>query len=217
MHRQEWLGLNDAPQTTTLYGQYPITKFNNSLGGYLMLDKVSPIRTTVIAATYAYKIAEKRRRGRPRKSGQLSLGISVMATQVFVDALDVVVNDGDDPLVPVGDQNEMKPNIGAGIFYVSKPSGPKDASFFYAGASASQLLASDLNFRRPAPSANFRRAIHGSATLGMRAAGESLIFEPNLWVNFAGKNINDGHFNITIEKFETFWTGLSYGFSQNIA
>ena len=39
-HHQEWVGFEDAPQTTAIYGQYPFQKQSTSIGGFLLLDKI---------------------------------------------------------------------------------------------------------------------------------------------------------------------------------
>ena len=50
-HRQEWVGFEDAPQSSAIYGQYPFVKENASLGGFFMLDEIKPLRNNVLALT----------------------------------------------------------------------------------------------------------------------------------------------------------------------
>ena len=85
-HQQEWVGFEDAPETTTIYGQYPVLKENFSLGGFLVLDEIKPIRNNTLALSYAYKLKfgpRKRRRSGPRTQAQLSLGL-MLAMQQFL-------------------------------------------------------------------------------------------------------------------------------------
>ena len=217
-HRQEWVGFEDAPQTTAIYGQYPFMKQKTSLGGYFLLDQITPIKNNILALTYAYKIGGPKRRLRNgRNHQQLSIGLMASMSHIFVDGADIVVIDEDDPLRPVGEVNEFIPNVGAGIFYASKPTGPSDASFFYVGLGVNQLLESDLKLRETEPAGNLQRAFHGNATLGYRAAGESLVIEPSIWANFAGANIVDAQLGFLIEKPEAFWAGAHYSLSQTLA
>lgn len=216
-HRQEWVGFEDAPQTTSIYGQYPFLKENTSIGGYFMLDQIKPIKNNVLALTYAYKIGgTKRRRKGARKNGQLSLGLMGSVSHIFVDGANIVARDPNDPLQPVGEVDEFIPNVGAGLFYASRPTGPREQSFFYAGLGANQILPSDLTLRETLPAGNLPRAFHGNAQLGYRAAGEKMVVEPSLWLNFAGANIVDGQVGIHLERPEAFWAGLNYSLSQTL-
>jgi type IX secretion system PorP/SprF family membrane protein len=219
-HQQEFVGFEDAPQTTAIYGAYPMLKQNSSLGGYLVLDEIKPIRNNTLALTYAYKLnfeQRRRRRKGPRQTAQLSLGLMVAMQQVFVDGADYLVRDAGDPLEPVGELNVFVPNVGVGIFFASRPTGPNDQSFFYAGAGTNQLLPQDVTFRDSGPTGNLQRALHTNATIGYRSAGAKLTVEPSLWLNTAGKNIASSQFNLHVEKPNAFWSGLSYSLNQTLA
>lgn len=219
-HQQEWVGFEDAPQTTTIYGQYPFQKQNFSLGGFLALDEIKPVRNNTLALTYAYKLnlgPRRRRRSGPRKNAQLSLGLMLAMQQVFIDGADYIVRDVGDPLQPVGELNEFVPNVGLGVFFASRPAGRQDGSFFFAGAGTNQILPQDITFRETLPSGNLERAFHGNATLGYRSVGKSLVIEPSLWLNYAGENISNSQFNLHIENPKAFWGGLSYSLNQTLA
>ncbi len=220
-HQQEWVGFEDAPQTTTIYGQYPFQKQNFSMGGFLSLDEIAPVRNNTLGITYAYKLGfgprRGRRRGGPRREAQLSLGLMVAMQQVFIDGGDYLVRDVGDPLQPVGELNEFAPNVGLGVFFASRPTGPQDQSFFYAGAGTNQILPQDITFRETLPTGNLQRAFHGNATIGYRSYGNALIIEPSLWLNVAGENIANSQFNLHIENPKAFWGGLSYSLNQTLA
>lgn len=221
-HQQEWVGFEDAPQTTTIYGQYPFRKQNFSLGGFLALDEIKPIRNNTLGLTYAYKLEfgsrrSRRRRSGPRKNAQLSLGLMLAMQQVFIDGGEFIVRDAGDPLQPVGELNEFVPNVGVGVFFASRPSGPNDQSFFYVGAGTNQVLPQDVAFRETLPSGNLERAFHANATVGYRSAGAALVIEPSFWLNTAGKNISNSQFNLNIEYPKVFWGGLSYSLNQTLA
>ena len=220
-HQQEWVGFEDAPQTTTIFGQYPFQKQNFSLGGFLALDEITPVRNNTLALTYAYKLnfgprRRKRRKG-PRKEAQLSLGLMLAMQQVFIDGADYIVRDVGDPLQPVGELNEFTPNVGLGVFFASRPTGPQEKSFFYAGAGTNQILPQDITFRETLPTGNLQRAFHGNATMGYRSVSEKLVIEPSLWLNLAGENISNSQFNLHIENPQAFWGGLSYSLNQTLA
>jgi type IX secretion system PorP/SprF family membrane protein len=219
-HHQEWVGFEDAPRTSQLYGAYPFLDQNFSLGGFLQLDDIRPLQNNTIALTYAYKLrfgAPKRRRSAVRKEAQLSLGVMLAMQQTFIDGNDFLVRDAADPLQPIGELNLIKPNAGLGAYFASRPAGTTGKSYFFAGAGANQLLAQDIPFRETAPAGNLRRVFHGNATLGYRAHGNAFIIEPSLWLNAAGRNVRSSQFNLHIEYPAAFWTGLSYNLNQTLA
>lgn len=219
-HQQEFVGFEAAPQTTTIYGQYPFQKENFSLGGFMVLDEIEPIRNNTLALTYAYKMnlgPRRRRRSGPRKNAQLSLGLMLAMQQVFIDGGQFITRDPNDPLQPVGEIDEFVPNVGLGVFFASRPAGPNDGSFFYAGAGTNQILPQDVTFRESLPSGNLERAFHANATVGYRSVGNTLIIEPSFWLNTAGKNIASSQFNLNLEYSKAFWGGLSYSLNQTLA
>lgn len=220
-HRQEWLGFEGAPQTTAVMGQYAVPKQRASVGGFFLLDKVQPVNTNVIGLTYAYKLGEQpRRRGRgsssERQAGQLSLGLMATLNHIIVDAIDLVVNNPNDPFLPSGERDEFQPNLGAGLYYLSRPMGPGNRSWFFAGAAANQLFNSRLLLRDEAPAPNLQRAFHGNATLGYHYGGEQLHWEPNVWISVAGKQVVDWQIGIRAETEDAFWGGLTYSESQTL-
>lgn len=218
-HRQEWLGFEQAPRTSLVYGQYAVPREPISIGGFFMLDKIYPLRTNLIGMTYAYKIGQPRRRSRRRgvrQHGQLSLGVMAMMQHIIIDPLDQAVNDPDDPLLPSGERDKFRPNVGAGLYYMSRPTGPDDASYFFAGAGVNQLLNSRITFLELSPTANLQRAFHGNATLGYHYGGEQLHWEPSLWLSVAGSNIIDLQFSLLVEKPAAFWAGVTYNQGQTV-
>lgn len=221
-HNQQWVGFEDAPQTTTFYGQYPFLKQNASMGGYLQLDEIRPIRNNVLALTYAYKLTfgpRKRRRRKKgfRKDAQLALGMMISMNHIFVNGADILAQDMDDLLIPLGETDVFKPNMGLGAFFASRPTGPQQRSYFFAGLGANQLLPQSVTLRESQPTGDLKRTLHGNATIGYNSAGEKLTITPSLWLNYASENLNHSQFNITVERPLAFWGGLSYSFNQTLA
>ncbi|MEZ4984436.1 MAG: PorP/SprF family type IX secretion system membrane protein [Saprospiraceae bacterium] len=220
-HLQEWVGFEDAPQNTNLYVAYPFTKQRFSLGGFLMLDEISPIRQNEIGLTYAYKLGfgprKRKRKAQTRQEAQLSLGLMLAVQQVFINNHDYIVQDIGDPLQPVGELTLVSPNVGFGAFFASKPTGVAHKSYFFAGAGTNQLLPNDITFREAnTPTGNLKRVFHGNATIGYHAHGSVLIIEPSLWFNAAGRNLRNSQFNLHIEYPRAFWAGLGYNLNQTL-
>jgi type IX secretion system PorP/SprF family membrane protein len=219
LHHQDWTGFEDAPQSTLLYAQYPFVKENSSLGGYFLFDEIRPIRHNMLALSYAYKLRfgpRRRASSTSRQEAQLSLGLSASMSHIFIDGADYLARDPNDPLQPIGELDEFKPNVSVGVFFASRPTGPQKGSYFFAGAAAQQLLPQDISLRETSPAGNLRRVLHGNATIGYRSVGAQLTLEPSLWLDFASRNLSNSTFNLRVERARAFWGGLSYSFNQTV-
>lgn len=220
-HHQSWVGFEDAPQSTAIYGQYPFEKEAASIGGFLLLDEIKPIRNNIIGLTYAYKLgfgskhSRKKSRG-PRKEGQLSIGLLLAMHQTFVRGGDFTTQHANDPLEPLGELNELSLNIGAGIFYASRLAGKNGESYFYAGLGSNQLIPKDVLIKKGEIVGNLRRSFHGNASIGYRSVGNQLIIEPSFWFNLADKNILNSQLNLKIEHTKAFWASIHFSLNQTL-
>lgn len=211
-YRQQWLGFKDAPKTALIDIQYPFLDYNNSLGGFFMQDNVKPLKVSMFALTYAYKIKFGRRR-----PDQLSIGAMAMLSQHFLDALEVVVNDEGDEFIPSGEISKFSYNAGLGVFYTSYAKDDWDRNSFYFGFAANQLLPSKLVFDEFGGVSNLKREIHANAIVGARFINEDILIEPSAWINYASVNVLDAHLSVKMEKHEAFWAGLTYSTNHTIA
>ncbi len=214
-YRQQWLGFENAPSTALLTAQYPFQDENMSLGGVFTHDRIQPLKYTSLAATYAYKFQLGIR---PRDQG--TIGVLVNASQYFVDALNIIVNDPDDNLLPVGENSALDFNAGVGFFYTTfagarRKRFDQENAFFFGGA-LHQMLPAKLVIPESNRFANWRRALHGNFLIGFRMVKSNLYIEPSAWVNYSQPNISDLNLNIKVEKPEAFWTALTYSTTQTL-
>lgn len=220
-HHQSWVGFDDAPQSTAIYGQYPFEKQAASIGGFLLLDEIKPIRNNVIGLTYAYKLnfgskGNRRKSRSPRQNGQLSIGVMLAIHQFFVRGGDFTVQHTDDPLEPIGELNEFSSNIGAGVFYASRLAGKNSKSYFYAGLGSNQLIPRDLLVKEGELVGNLRQIFHANASLGYRSVGDQFIIEPSVWFNLGAKNILNTQLNLKFEHTKAFWASIHYSLNQTL-
>lgn len=215
-YRQQWLGFDNAPRTAVIAAQYPFEKENMSVGGYFMHDRIQPLTTSTIGLTYAYKF-----RLGIGDNDRAVLGAAVNASQYFVDALEIVVNDPDDQLVPLGESSDMNFNASVGFFYTSyagtRRKNYADENAFFFGAAVNQVFPSDLVIKDGNRFANWQRAIHGNALIGARLTNDRFFIEPSAWVNYSAQNNINANVNIKMEMHEAFWTALTYSTNQTIA
>jgi type IX secretion system PorP/SprF family membrane protein len=110
LHRQQWIGLDGAPRTQTLYINSPLKNRKMGLGFSVVNDRIGPINQTFIYGDYSYTV-------RLTEMIKLSFGVKagVNMFQPKISTLNTI--DPNDPAF-VGStlQRSIKPNIGAGLY-----------------------------------------------------------------------------------------------------
>jgi type IX secretion system PorP/SprF family membrane protein len=214
--RQQWLGFENAPQTGILAAQYPFAKENMSIGGYFMHDRIQPLKFSTLGFNYAYRF----NLGITRFD-RAAIGASLTASQYFVDALNVVVNDLDDQLLPTGENGTLGINAGIGFFYTSYAGTRRqrydDKNAFFFGVAMNQVFPADLIIQESNTVSNWKREMHGNALIGARLVNTKFFIEPSVWVNYSAKNNLNGQVNIKMEMKDAFWTAITYSTNQTMA
>ncbi|MBK1442771.1 PorP/SprF family type IX secretion system membrane protein, partial [Parapedobacter sp. ISTM3] len=130
--RNQWVGLDGAPQTGLLSidGILDPTEKRHGLGVQLTADRLGPQAATSAYVNYAFRL-----RLNDEDTQRLSFGIGAGVTQYGLDgALLDPVSTGD-PVVPPGRINNFVPDVRFGIYYYN----PR----WYAGVSVMDLLSGD--------------------------------------------------------------------------
>lgn len=137
IHRSQWLGyqssFNDggAPTTQMVSFTSPIYKLKSGFGVYLINDNLGPQNNQEAQAMYAYHLA--------LKQAKLSFGIKVgfYGQSINYDRYRPI--HPDDPLLnKSGKESQIRPDIGAGVFY--------RAEKFYLGAGMNHLTKAEFDF-----------------------------------------------------------------------
>lgn len=128
LYRNQWTGLDGAPQTATLSFHSPLRNEDLALGFNITHDRIGTLHQTQVSATYAYRI--------PLNNGiKVSMGVNAGFMYHANRLQEATVNDmGDGALENV---SRIVPDIGAGV-YIYHP------DWFYVGASVPNFIASDL-------------------------------------------------------------------------
>ena len=107
LHRTQWVGLDGAPTTNTVSINTPFNNSRMGLGVSLINDKIGPTSTNNISTDLSYTIPTS-------ETMKLSFGV-----KASINLFDLNINklnpDDPDPLLQ-GYNNEISPNIGAGIY-----------------------------------------------------------------------------------------------------
>lgn len=114
LHRQQWVGYNGAPITTTLAMNTPLKYKSLGVGISLMNDKIGPVNATWFNADFSYSLRFK------KHDGRLSFGVKAGINLLNGDLSKLSKQDVSDADVNYRYQGVIQPNFGGGIYYHSK-------------------------------------------------------------------------------------------------
>jgi type IX secretion system PorP/SprF family membrane protein len=178
-YRAQWVGLNNAPTTSTIRGSY-LNKDMSGVaimaGGHIINDQTGPTGFTGLYGRIGGVVS-----GDPEYSG-FAIGLSLGYVQFRVDASEVRLREQNDIL---GDQNQSQwhPDVGLGLFYYTTVG---DQDYFYGGVSVPQILGLDLSFQDENGEYFVQRVRHFYGLLGFyKFFGDDSFLEPSMWVKYA--------------------------------
>ncbi|MCH2084828.1 MAG: PorP/SprF family type IX secretion system membrane protein [Saprospiraceae bacterium] len=178
-YRAQWVGLNNAPTTSTIRGSY-LNKDMSGVaimaGGHIINDQTGPTGFTGLYGRIGGVLS-----GDPEYSG-FAVGLSVGYVQFRVDASEIRLREDNDIL---GDQNQNQwhPDVGLGLFYYTTIG---DQDYFYGGVSVPQILGLDLSFQDQNGEYFVQRVRHFYGLLGFyKFFGNDSFLEPSMWVKYA--------------------------------
>lgn len=126
LYRNQWLGLDGAPETQTLNLHTPMGYRGVGLGISIVNDKIGPTSETYFDVDFSYTIQTS-------FDAKLSFGLKASAHMLDIRYSELDEFEIDPQLQSQQDiQNKFSPNIGAGIYYHTER--------FYTGLSVPRLL-----------------------------------------------------------------------------
>lgn len=185
--RAQWVGIPQAPNTTTASINGYSKVLHGGLGAYLIGDRLGPLSTMGAKAAYAFHM--------PFGGGKAYLNVGV-AGGIYQKTLngDWIYNQagGIDPVLPTGKQNLILPDLDAGLYFHVPLKGASSSAFpqdkFYIGGSVTHLLEPSMENLMAIPNAVktvLPRGIQGSAGYVFQL-GPSTFLEPNVNFRMAG-------------------------------
>lgn len=200
--RNQWVGIDGAPNTQTFSIHSPLKYRSIALGGMVIHDKIGITEQLGAQFSYAYRISFL-------NQSQLSFGIQAGFNQYRIDYTE---NPNNDPSLGQQNINDFSPNAGAGVMWHSDR--------FYLGLSVPQLFNHTVGDDLEVPvNSTTGEALDPDAKMIRHyflAAGyvfqlnPDLKFKPNVlfkWVKSAPFQI-DLNANFLIK--ELIWLGVSY-------
>lgn len=126
LHREQWVGFDGRPRSTTLSIHSPLSYDNIGIGLSAVNDRIGPMNQTMIYADVSYSLKFK------NHNGKLSFGLKGGINLISIGSSDLITNESDDPKLLQNIRNNVNPNFGFGIYY--------HTPYFWVGASSPKLL-----------------------------------------------------------------------------
>jgi type IX secretion system PorP/SprF family membrane protein len=134
IYRNQWLGLQGAPESQVLSFHTPLGGDRIGFGLNLSRETIGISSQITLDGIYAYKV--------PLGNGKLSLGAQASIRNMMVDYTDPALRALEDLSldqgVDLGRDSRWVANFGAGVYYSTHR--------FYAGISAPRLMNTDIDF-----------------------------------------------------------------------
>ena len=152
LHRNQWVGIDGAPRTSTLSLHTPLGVSRKvGLGASVINDEIGPTDETYISADFSYTIPTSAK-------GKLSFGLKATAQLINVDFNKLNIFEQGDSQFQQDVDNSFNPNVGIGLYYhtdktyvgLSAPNLLETEHFDRAAAANNQIISSeaqeDINF-----------------------------------------------------------------------
>ncbi|MDD2797034.1 MAG: type IX secretion system membrane protein PorP/SprF [Bacteroidales bacterium] len=132
LHRNQWIGFEGAPVTSTLILHSPVYDRKVNLGLTIVDDKVGVIHERSVHVDYAFRF-------NVTKYSQLALGLKVGVKSLSADLSTLSTEQQSDPLFANDFTSGVYPNFGFGIYFSQDK--------FYFGLSSPRLLEDSQQYR----------------------------------------------------------------------
>jgi len=126
IHREQWVGIDGRPRSTTFSLHSPLTYENIGVGLTAVNDVIGPINQTMIYGDFSYTLNFK------NSNGKLAFGLKGGVNIINSRTNELVTTQSDDPSLLAAARNQILPNFGFGVYYHT----PK----WFVGVSTPKLL-----------------------------------------------------------------------------
>ena len=114
LHRTQWVGMDGAPITNAFSVNTPVGNRGVGIGVSILNDKIGPTNENNFSVDFSYTV-------KTSETYKLSFGLKATANLFTLDPNKLNPQDQGDPSLQ-GFDNEVNPNIGAGIYWHSDKS-----------------------------------------------------------------------------------------------
>jgi len=198
IYRNQWLGLEGAPQTQALSFNMPLMNKKVGVGLNLNRNTIGISETWTVDGAYSYRV--------PAGRGYLGLGLQASIRGIrnnYSDSrLTSTVPIGTDGSIPTGERSKYVPNFGVGLYY--------NTSNFYIGLSAPRLLNNNIDFNDIGDIIG-EEVSHVYLMAGLIVeVSENLDFHPQILFKYADNSPFDADINASLIFNDKITAGLTY-------
>jgi type IX secretion system PorP/SprF family membrane protein len=200
LHRAQWVGMDGAPNTTSLAMHSKLKGRKVALGVNLFADRLGPSLNSGIFGTYAYHL--------PLAKGHLSMALRAGLYGSALDRNKLDYYQTGDVHDAGGSATAIMPSFDAGVYYYTTK--------FFAGISATHLAGSQAEFNNNSNILITLRQ-HFIATTGMALPmGKQVVFRPSVLVRYVHGAPVNLDINASFLFNKSLWLGVSYRSSNSL-
>ena len=178
-HRTFWTDFDNAPQSYSIFGQYPLKK--GGVGLVYQTDKFGVWEQNMTQATYAYQIDLGR-----GQSPQLAIGIGAGILSSSYNFREIIANNLGDPLIPEQlNKNQLFTSSG-GIYFTTTDKANEEKSHLAIGIAGRIVLPQKELFFTAQQNQPQKRVIHANALIKYRKVNDVNYWylEPAIWLDY---------------------------------
>lgn len=203
-YRNQWMGVDDSPQTQALSFEYISPNNNIISGGHLINDQTGKIGQVGVYGRFAYRLELSR-----RFDQVLVFGLGAGLVQYRARLAEIAFAEPED-FTSLNDK-VLFPDFSLGAFYHYKDQ-------LYAGVSVPQVFALNTVFRDSTDQRDFavQRTPHLYGVVGgfidVAWFGSSTSFiEPSLWLRYVPNSPISADVNVRYQISDFYWLGVGGG------
>jgi type IX secretion system PorP/SprF family membrane protein len=196
MSRNQWLGLEGAPETQLISVTAPILNQRIGVGGNILRQTIGVTDFYTLDGMYSYRLKVPR--------GFLGIGLqaSIRLLQTDFTSLRGTQPIIQDEAVPQGIQSKFVPNFGVGLYYHSRS--------FYLGFSVPRLLSTNIDLSNDG-GVIAKEVSHAYMMTGTTISlSEGLRLQPQFLLKYVKGAPFDADVNLSLLIGDKFSTGFSY-------
>ncbi len=196
LHRNQWVGMEGAPKTTTLSAHTPLRRQALALGVSMVYDEIGPVKQTGLYVDLAarIKLTEKSR---------ISVGLKTGFNNLNSNLSNLNVIDPNDPAFQYGNVNRFMPNVGLGAYYQRER--------FYAGISMPKFFENTIYEETGGSVSRPKEIRHLFFITGFVIdITEEIKFKPSILVKAVDAAPLSGDLNLSFLFLDKLWLGV-YG------
>ncbi|MDR1155888.1 MAG: type IX secretion system membrane protein PorP/SprF [Bacteroidales bacterium] len=197
VHRQQWVGIDGAPNTSVFTVNTPFKLFGASHGAgvTIMSDQIGFNTNVSAGLDYAFRL--------PLGPGKLGIGVSGMFLNKALAATWSIPGSDwiSDPSIPKEDESVMGFDMGVGVFY--------RAEKVYLGLSSTHLLGPSMKYDKDEANAKLTRHYYATAGCLLPLNNPAWEIAPSLMA-YSDGTTSQLTTNVNIMYNKKFWGGVGY-------